>query len=37
MMVHPTAIVEDGVVKTLQVDQPGRLEVSTAEEILKQL
>jgi peroxiredoxin len=31
------AIVDDGVVKSIQVDQPGRLEVSTAEEVLKQL
>jgi len=31
------ALIEDGVVKSIQVDQPGRLEVSTAEEILKQL
>jgi peroxiredoxin len=31
------AVIEDGVIKSLQVDQPGRLEVSTAEEILKQL
>jgi peroxiredoxin len=31
------ALLEDGVVKALQVDQPGRLEVSTAEEILKLL
>ena len=31
------AIVDDGVVRWLQVDQPGRLEVSTAEEVLKQL
>jgi peroxiredoxin len=31
------ALVEDGVVKALQVDQPGRLEVSTADAILKLL
>jgi peroxiredoxin len=31
------AILEDGVIKDLKVDQPGRLEISTAEEILKSL
>lgn len=31
------AIIEDGVVKKLNVEQPGRLEVSTADEILKLL
>lgn len=31
------AVVEDGVIKKLNVDQPGRLEISTAEEILKGL
>ena len=31
------AVIEDGVVKQLKVDQPGRLEMSTAEEILKAL
>jgi|SRR5436305_5357633 len=31
------ALVDDGVIKVLHVDQPGRLEVSTAEEILKVL
>lgn len=31
------AVIEDGVIKDLKVDQPGRLEVSAAEEILKGL
>lgn len=31
------AVIEDGVIKSLKVDQPGRLEISTAEEILKGL
>lgn len=31
------AVLEDGVIKELKVDQPGRLEVSAAEEILKGL
>lgn len=31
------ALIEDGVIKELKVDQPGRLEVSTAEEMLKVL
>ena len=31
------AVIEDGVVKELKVDQPGKLEISTAEEILKAL
>lgn len=31
------AVIEDGVVRELKVDQPGRLEMSTAEEILKAL
>jgi peroxiredoxin len=31
------AVIEDCVVKSLNVDQPGRLEVSTADAILKQL
>jgi len=31
------AVIEDGVIKKLNVDQPGRLEVSAAEEILKGL
>lgn len=31
------AVIEDGVVKELKVDQPGKLEMSTAEEILKAL
>ena len=31
------ALLEDGVVKDLKVDQPGRLEISTAEEMLKGL
>ena len=31
------ALIEDGVIKELKVDQPGRLENSTAEEILKAL
>jgi peroxiredoxin len=31
------AVLEDGVIKDLKVDQPGRLEVSAAEEILKGL
>jgi peroxiredoxin len=31
------AVIEDCVVKAIQVDQPGRLEVSTAEEVLKLL
>jgi len=31
------AVLDDGVIKTLNVDPPGRLEVSTAEEILKGL
>ena len=31
------ALIEDGVIKDLKVDQPGRLEVSAAEEILKGL
>lgn len=30
-------VLEDGVIKDLKVDQPGRLEVSSAEEILKGL
>jgi peroxiredoxin len=32
-----SAVIEDGVIKSLNVDQPGRLEASTADEILKQL
>lgn len=31
------AIIEDGVIKALNVEQPGKLEISTAEEILKAL
>jgi peroxiredoxin len=31
------AVIEDGVIKDLKVDQPGRLEVSAAEEVLKGL
>jgi peroxiredoxin len=31
------AVIEDCVIKAIQVDQPGRLEVSTAEEVLKLL
>jgi peroxiredoxin len=31
------AVIEDGVIKALKVDQPGKLEISTAEEILKAL
>lgn len=31
------AVIEDGVIKALKVDQPGKLEMSTAEEILKAL
>ena len=31
------AVLEDGVIKDLKVDQPGRLEISTAEEVLKGL
>jgi len=31
------AVVEDGVIKDLKVDQPGRLEVSAAEEVVKGL
>jgi glutaredoxin/glutathione-dependent peroxiredoxin len=31
------AVVEDGVVKTLHVEEPGKLEVSTADAILKDL
>jgi peroxiredoxin len=31
------AVIEDGVIKELKVDQPGKLEMSTAEEILKAL
>ena len=31
------AILDDGVIRTLNVDQPGRLEISSAEEILKGL
>lgn len=31
------ALIEDGVIKELKVDQPGKLEMSTAEEILKTL
>lgn len=31
------AVIEDGIIKELKVDQPGRLEISTAEEILKAL
>jgi len=31
------ALIEDGVVKAIQVDEPGRLEASTAEAILKLL
>lgn len=31
------AVIEDGIIKALKVDQPGRLEISTAEEILKAL
>ena len=31
------AVIEDGVIKELKLDQPGKLEVSTAEEILKAL
>ena len=31
------AILDDGVIRQLKVDQPGRLEISTAEEVLKAL
>ncbi|HZF09679.1 MAG TPA: peroxiredoxin, partial [Thermoanaerobaculia bacterium] len=31
------AVVEDGVVKTLHVEEPGKLEVSTADAILQDL
>ena len=31
------AVVEDGVVKTLHVEEPGKLEVSTADAILRDL
>jgi len=31
------AILDDGVIRQLKVDQPGRLEISTAEEVLKGL
>jgi glutaredoxin/glutathione-dependent peroxiredoxin len=31
------AVIEDGVIKDLKVDQPGRLEASAAEEVLKRL
>lgn len=31
------AVIQDGVIKDLKVDQPGRLEVSAAEEVLKGL
>jgi glutaredoxin/glutathione-dependent peroxiredoxin len=31
------AVIEDGMVQSLKVDQPGKLEMSTAEEILKAL
>ena len=31
------AVIEDGVIQSLKVDQPGKLEMSTAEEILKAL
>lgn len=31
------AVIEDGVVRSLKVDSPGKLEMSTAEEILKAL